>query len=122
MFEDWKCPDWGEPWEPQIEIDWAKKIATQIYESNPDLSFRLDTETEGCLYVELWRGEMLIGTLTLSALRANSPLVSMFLGAEEDEFHVSNLDVLSGLPKFYMTEYVYPEDDNLPGTQVEAKS
>jgi hypothetical protein len=105
MFEDRQCPNWNEPWEPELEFRWAKRIARMIYRANPDLAFVLDAETGGCLFVELRRGEVLIGTFTLSTLQRESPLVSMHMGAEEDEFHLTNLAVIPEIPKHYTSQY-----------------
>ena len=110
MFEDWQCPDWNGPWEPELELSWAKRIATMIHRANPDLVFALDTATEGCLFVELWRGEMLIGIFTISALQPEAPLVSMYMGAEEDSFHVTNLALVPEIPRYYTSKYTYPDD------------
>lgn len=112
MFEKWECPEWGEPWEPQVELNWARRICTQVHKANHDLCFRLDTETEGCLFVELIRDGMLIGVFTISVLLPEAPLVSMFMGSEGDEFDITNLKVIPAIPKFYTTEYVYPEDED----------
>lgn len=109
MFEDWQCPDWGPPWEPEAEFALAKQIAARIHGVHPDVVLKLDTEIVGCMFVQLWRADVLIGRFTLS-LVGDVPLVSMHLGAEEDEFHLTNLDAIAALPGFYTTEY--PEEES----------
>jgi hypothetical protein len=88
---DWSVPNWGDQWEPEVEVPLLRELANLVEAQWPHIRCRPDFTTVGSAFVEFLVKDLVIGRACVSALDPTAPLFSCYLGAAEDEFHGSNM-------------------------------
>lgn len=98
---DWSIPNWGEPWQPEVEVPLLQSLASEVTSRWPHIQCRPDFTTVGSAFVEFFSGSVCVGRAYVSVIDRAAPYFSCYLGASEDEFHGHNTHALAALVGHY---------------------
>jgi hypothetical protein len=101
----WAIPDWAEPFDPSFEVPILESLASSISSAHPEISCTPFLEIEGCAFVNFYRGGVQIGRACVTANELGLPFFSVYMGAEEDEFHGVNQRAIVQLVAAYETQF-----------------
>ena len=103
-MNDWSIPDWGDPWEPSLEIPCLNALADLVESQWPHIRCMPDFTTTGAAFVEFHTGDICIGRACVSTLNPDKPFFSCYLGADEDEFHGYSMQAAASVVGHYINE------------------
>lgn len=98
---DWSIPNWGEPWQPEVEIPLLRALATLVESRWPHIRCAPDFATVGAAFIEFYTNDVCIGRACVSVLESGVPHFSCYLGATEDEFQGYNIEAAASVVGHY---------------------
>lgn len=93
--ETWTAPpEWHSDWDASWEVERFKDFASSLLKRSPRHGVALDFSGESCLRLDLFAGGAKTGEVYVNrdVAAASRPRYSLFLGSEQDEAHLSDVE------------------------------